>query len=162
VFFRSSRKNVRRARSMSAVPTGFRTNCWFRQPHATTPRNKDRFLGTPVKRGANSHCAYGAGEGLLPAWSAPALAPLRGTTINPPALPEDSYSHGHGTRCSGIIVRAGPRVQGSCCGPHTGWLDCVLRPWPHTGPYRRWPEGIPRLQTRRQDRIQWRQCCKPW
>jgi len=29
-------------------------------PHASTPRNKDRFLGTPVKRGANNRCAYGA------------------------------------------------------------------------------------------------------
>jgi hypothetical protein len=56
---------------MSAVPTGLRMNCWFRQPHATTPRNKDRFLGTPVKRGANNHCAYGAGDGLLPACNAP-------------------------------------------------------------------------------------------
>ena len=35
-------------------------NCWLCQPHATTPRNKDRFLGTPVKRGANELCAYGA------------------------------------------------------------------------------------------------------
>lgn len=30
-------------------------------PRASTPGNKDRFLGTPVKRGANNHCAYGAG-----------------------------------------------------------------------------------------------------
>src|SRR5271166_1655804 len=34
--------------------------CRNRLPHASTPRNKDRFLGTPVKRGANEHCAYGA------------------------------------------------------------------------------------------------------
>jgi hypothetical protein len=40
-------------------------DCWLLQPHATTPRNKDRFLGAPVKRGANNHCAYGADEGLL-------------------------------------------------------------------------------------------------
>jgi hypothetical protein len=31
-----------------------------RFPQASTPRNKDRFLGTPVKRGANERCAYGA------------------------------------------------------------------------------------------------------
>jgi hypothetical protein len=37
-------------------------NCWFRQPHITTPRNKNRFLGIPVKRGANDRCAYGAGD----------------------------------------------------------------------------------------------------
>jgi len=35
---------------------------WFRAPHATTPGNEDRFLGTPVKRGANNHCACGAVE----------------------------------------------------------------------------------------------------
>jgi hypothetical protein len=63
---------------MSAVPMGLRMNYWFLQPHATTPRNKDRFSGTPVKRGANNHCAYGAGDGLLPAWIAFIQAPLRG------------------------------------------------------------------------------------
>ena len=31
-----------------------------------------------LKRGANHHCAYGAGEGQLPAWSAHIQAPLRG------------------------------------------------------------------------------------
>ena len=35
------------------VPTGLRMNCWFRQPHPT------------LKRGANKHCAYGAGNELL-------------------------------------------------------------------------------------------------
>jgi hypothetical protein len=63
-------------------------NCWFRYP--------------TLKRGANNHCAYGAGDGLLQTagdgllqtagdgllqtagdgllqtWSAPAQAPLRG------------------------------------------------------------------------------------
>jgi hypothetical protein len=63
---------------MSAVPTELRMNYWLRQPHATTPRNKDRFLGTSVKRGANNHCAYGAGDWLLPAWNVSAQAPLRG------------------------------------------------------------------------------------
>ena len=48
---------------MDAVPTGLRMNCLFRQPHASIPRNKGRFLGTPVKRGANNRCAYGAGAG---------------------------------------------------------------------------------------------------
>ena len=33
VHFPSSRKDVRRAWSMSTVPTGFRMNCWFLQPH---------------------------------------------------------------------------------------------------------------------------------
>jgi hypothetical protein len=28
--------------------------------HASTPGNKDRFLGTPVKREADDRCAYGA------------------------------------------------------------------------------------------------------
>ena len=28
-------------------------------PHASTPRNKDRFLRTPVGRGANKICASG-------------------------------------------------------------------------------------------------------
>jgi hypothetical protein len=39
---------------MNAVPMELHMNCWFRQPHATTPRNKDRFLGTPVKRVARA------------------------------------------------------------------------------------------------------------
>jgi hypothetical protein len=30
-----------------------------------TPRNQDRFLGAPVKRGASERCAYGAGWGRL-------------------------------------------------------------------------------------------------
>ena len=34
-------------------------------PHITTPRNKDHFLGTPVTRGANKHCAYGAAARTL-------------------------------------------------------------------------------------------------
>jgi hypothetical protein len=33
-------------------------------PTVTTPRNKDRFLGTPLKRWANHRCAYGAGYRL--------------------------------------------------------------------------------------------------
>ena len=49
---------------MSAVPTGLRMNDWFRQPHATHPKKQNRFLGTPVKRGANKHCASGAGDWL--------------------------------------------------------------------------------------------------
>ena len=40
---------------------------WLRPPHVTTPRNKDRFLGTPANRGANNYCAYGAGYGRLSA-----------------------------------------------------------------------------------------------
>ena len=39
---------------MSAVPTGLRVNCCFANP--------------TLKRGAKHHCAYGAGDGLLPAW----------------------------------------------------------------------------------------------
>ena len=37
-------------------------NCWYRQPHITTPINKDRFLGTPGQRGAKDRCTYGAGD----------------------------------------------------------------------------------------------------
>jgi hypothetical protein len=61
---------------MSAVLTGLRMKDRYRQPHANTPRNKDRFLGTPVKHEANNRGTYGAGDGLAPAWSASAQAPL--------------------------------------------------------------------------------------
>ena len=53
-------------------------NCLFRQPHASIPRNKGRFLGTPVKHGANDRCAYGGVGGPLSTWSAKTQAPLRG------------------------------------------------------------------------------------
>ena len=36
-----------------------------RVPHASTPRNKDRFLGTPVKRGANKFAAANASGALI-------------------------------------------------------------------------------------------------
>ncbi len=36
------------------------------------------FANPTLKRGANNHCAYGAGDGLLPAGIASAQAPLRG------------------------------------------------------------------------------------
>jgi len=35
------------------VPAGLRTNCLFSLTPRFHPRNKGRFLGTPVKRGAN-------------------------------------------------------------------------------------------------------------
>jgi hypothetical protein len=38
---------------MSAVPTGLRMDCWLSLP--------------ALKRGANNHCAYGAGDGPLTA-----------------------------------------------------------------------------------------------
>ena len=49
---------------MSVVPTGLWTNCWFAHP--------------TLKHGTDEHCAYGAGDGMLPAWSASAQTLLRG------------------------------------------------------------------------------------
>ena len=46
-------------RALCTAPTGL-TPFFAPGPHASTPGNKDRFLGTPVKRGANNHCASGA------------------------------------------------------------------------------------------------------
>jgi len=34
--------------------------CMLRSPHASTPRNEDRFLGASAKRGVNQLCASGA------------------------------------------------------------------------------------------------------
>ena len=58
VFFPFFSQNRQEGTEHGAVPTGLRMNCWFRQPHPT------------LKRGANNHCAYGAGDGLRPALSA--------------------------------------------------------------------------------------------
>src|ERR1039457_1649494 len=39
------------------------------------------------RKRSNNHCAYGAGDGLLPAWSATTQAPFEGPPIiKPPAL----------------------------------------------------------------------------
>jgi hypothetical protein len=65
-FWQDSRKRVGGARSGNAVPTGLCVNCWFRPPHPT------------LKRGANNHCAYGAGDEQLPGLSGSIQAPLRG------------------------------------------------------------------------------------
>jgi hypothetical protein len=49
---------------MSALPTGLRTNCWFSEP--------------TLKRGANYHSAYGAGDRLMPICRAFTQAALKG------------------------------------------------------------------------------------
>jgi hypothetical protein len=48
VFLPSSHKDIERTRGMSAVPTGLRGIAGFAYP--------------TLKRGANNHCAYGAGR----------------------------------------------------------------------------------------------------
>jgi len=48
-----------------------------RRPDGTPESNCGIALST-LKRGAKNHCAYGAGDGLLPAWSASTQAPSRG------------------------------------------------------------------------------------
>jgi len=81
---------------MNAVPTGLCVCCCIRQPHPT------------LKRGANKHCAYGAGDGILPGEERLVSAcagrlvfiglersgtgPFDGSpTQKPPDLPEDIY-----------------------------------------------------------------------
>jgi hypothetical protein len=63
------------------VPTGLRNElAQSLFPHASTPRNKRRFLGTPVKRGANQRCASGAPDRTLLMQSSIKLVPFKLTT----------------------------------------------------------------------------------
>ena len=59
---------------MSAVPTGLRMNYCFANPTLKRGANNHRAYGAGdglcLRAGANNHCDYGAGDGLLPAWNA--------------------------------------------------------------------------------------------
>jgi hypothetical protein len=62
---------------MGTVPTGLRQALVGLPTPRYHPKKQKPFLGDPVKRGANNHCAYGVGDEPLPAWSDFIQAPLR-------------------------------------------------------------------------------------
>ena len=95
---------------MSAVPTGLGMNSGFANP--------------TLKRGANNRCAYGAGNGPLPAWSA-LHRPFGGTTNRKAsAVPEDTHFciHHYTLRLHHSTIRGIHRQQTASQERQGGWM----------------------------------------
>ena len=94
---------------MSTVPTGLRMICWLRQPHPT------------LKRGANNHCAYGAG--LFCYDDADSGSPSNGGLRHS----SRAFVHGFVGELVGVLVSAAEGVANFEAGDAAGELSCFFK-----------------------------------